>query len=58
MKVSKETKDRIAHIKSEVTKQKQDLMTYLARLEEHSGTKRVCRGLEKVICQLEQWQRS
>ena len=58
MKVSKETKDRIAHIKSEVSQQKHDLMIYLARLQEHPGTKRVCKGLEQVIGRLEEWQRS
>ena len=58
VKVSREAKERIAHIKSEVSKQKHELMTYLARLEEHAGTKRICRGLQKVIGELEHWQRS
>lgn len=49
MKLSKSTKDKISHIKSEVSKQKHDLMLYLARLEEHPGTKRVCKELGQVI---------
>lgn len=57
MKVSRETKARISTIKEEVSRHKSELATYLARLEEHSGTKRVCRGLAKVIAQIDEWQR-
>ena len=58
MKIGKDTRDRIAYIKAEVSKQKHDLQLYLARLQEHPGTKKTCKGLEKAIIQLERWQRS
>jgi hypothetical protein len=56
MKVAHTTKQRIAEIKCEANMPKDRLMNLLARLEEHSGTKRICRQLEVVIGKLEQWQ--
>lgn len=58
MKVAKSTKERIAHIKAEANVAKLQLQTLLARLEEHSGTKRISKKLDRVIGQLEQWQQS
>ena len=58
MKIGRDTKQRIEEIKSDIQGPKQALLTALARLEEHSGTKRICRGLQKAIRQLDEWQRS
>lgn len=57
MRVSKRTKDLIDHAKSEAAEHHAALMRLLGRLEEHAGTKRVCKDLEKVIGRLEDWQR-
>jgi hypothetical protein len=56
MKIAKNTKERIAHVKNEANKPKSELIRLLARLEEHAGTKKICRQLEDVIGRLEQWQ--
>lgn len=56
MKVAASTRERIAHIKAEANTAKNHLMTLRARLEEHSGTKRITRQLEQVIGRLEEWQ--
>jgi hypothetical protein len=56
MKIAKTTKERIAHIKAEANTPKQRLMELMARLEEHAGTKAICRGLGDVIGRLEAWQ--
>ena len=56
MKVARSTKERIAHIKAEANEPKSRLINLLARLEEHSGNKRICRKLSRVICELEEWQ--
>lgn len=58
MKIAKNTKERIAHIKAEATTPKQHLNQLLARLEEHAGTKAICRQLNDVIARLETWQKS
>lgn len=56
MKLAKSTKERIAHIKNEASTSKSHLMNLLARLEEHAGTKAVCRQLNDVIGRLDHWQ--
>ena len=56
MKVARSTKERIADIKAAASTPKSDLLRLLARLEEHSGTKRICRQLGQVIGKLETWQ--
>ena len=58
MKVSKETRDRIADIKADVSKQKNDLVRYMAMLDEHPGTKRIRKQLEQIIFRIDDWQRS
>lgn len=57
MRVGRDTKRRIEAIKAESYEAKQHLVTLLARLEEHSGTKRVARPLKAVIDKLDAWQR-
>lgn len=57
MKIAKNTKERIAHIKNEASAPKQELKQMLARLEEHPGTKAICRKLDDVIKRLDNWQR-
>lgn len=56
MRIGRSTKERIALAKAEATQSKTHLQTLLARLEEHPGTKRICRQLEQVIEKLEDWQ--
>ncbi len=56
MKLAKSTKERIAHIKNEASTSKSHLMNLLARLEEHAGTKAVCKQLNDVIGRLDHWQ--
>lgn len=58
MKIGKSTKERIQQIKVELDQPKRQLQTALVRLEEHAGTKRICRRLQKVVAELEQWQQS
>jgi hypothetical protein len=58
VRVSKSTRERVAHIKAESHQAKQLLCLLRARLEEHSGTKRTADKLSKVIHSLEEWQRS
>lgn len=58
MRVSKSTRERVAHIKAESNQVKQQLLLLRARLDEHSGTKRISEKLTKVIDRLEEWQRS
>lgn len=58
MRVAKSTKARIAIIKSEAVEVKQRLENLRARLEEHSGTKRIVKKLEVVIDKLEEWQKA
>lgn len=58
MKIAKSTKERIAHIKTEVTPHRQALQVLIARLAEHSGTKAVVKGLQKAVDQLDTWQRT
>ena len=58
MKIAKNTKERIAFAKNEANKPKSELMNLMARLEEHAGTKKICRQLEDIIGRLEQWQNS
>jgi len=55
MKIARSTKERIAQIKSEAAKNEAELGNLLARLEEHSGTKRICRPLKDVIDRLQAW---
>ena len=56
MKLAKSTKERIAHIKNEASTSKSHLLNLLARLEEHAGTKAVCKQLNDVIGRLDHWQ--
>lgn len=56
MRIAKHTKERIAHIKAEANTPKQRLIELMARLEEHAGTKAICKGLGDVIGRLEHWQ--
>lgn len=56
MKVAKSTKARISAIKAEAGELKAKMDNLAARLEEHSGTKRITRGLKDVIERLERWQ--
>ena len=56
MKIAKSTKERIYHVKTEATASKNHLKMLLARLEEHAGTKAICKQLEDVIVRLEHWQ--
>ena len=56
MKIAKSTKERIAHIKNEASTPKSHLIQLLARLEEHAGTKAICKQLGDVIGRLEHWQ--
>lgn len=58
MRVGRDTKRRIEAIKEESYEARQKLVTLLARLEEHSGTKRIARPLKAVIDRLEAWQRA
>lgn len=57
MKIAKNTRERIAHIKAESEHARQQLQTLLARLEEHPGTKRLSRKLVTAIRKLEEWQK-
>ena len=56
MKVARSTRDRIATIKAEATQPKQHLNNLLIRLQEHAGTKRVAKKLERIVEQLDRWQ--
>lgn len=56
MKLARSTKERIAHIKNEASTPKNQLMRLLAQLEEHPGTKAICKSLGDVIGRLEHWQ--
>jgi hypothetical protein len=56
MKLARSTKERIYHIKAEANTSKNNLKVLLVRLEEHAGTKAICKQLSDVICRLEQWQ--
>jgi hypothetical protein len=58
MKIAKSTKERIQQIKVDADRAKRELQTALVRLEEHSGTKRICRPLQKIVRELEAWQQS
>jgi hypothetical protein len=58
MRVGRDTKRRIEAIKADTYGPMQELVTALARLEEHSGTKRIARPLKAVIEKLEAWQRA
>lgn len=58
MRVGRDTKRRIEAIKAESYEARQKLVTLLARLEEHSGTKRIARGLKAAIDKLDSWQRT
>jgi putative heme degradation protein len=57
MRIAKSTRERIAHVKNEASIPKTHLKQLLTRLEEHGGTKAICRQLEDVIARLESWQR-
>jgi hypothetical protein len=56
MKLARNTKERIAHIKNEASSPKSRLMQLLNQLEEMPGTKAICSKLEDVIGRLEHWQ--
>lgn len=56
MRVSRSTRERVANIKAESNHVKQQLFLMRARLEEHSGTKRIADKLSKIIDKLEEWQ--
>ena len=58
MRVSKSTRERIAHIKTEAHEIKGKLMIIKARLDEHCGTKRTAERLARIIDQLDQWQKT
>jgi len=56
MKISRNTKEKLATVKEESMQVKRQLETMHIRLSEHPGTKRIANKLERVINQLEQWQ--
>lgn len=58
MRVGRDTKRRIEAIKEESYEPRQHLAMLLARLNEHSGTKRIAKGLQAAIDKLDQWQRA
>ena len=57
MKIGRNTQQRIAAIKAEVSESRRQLETQLIRLQEHSGTKRIASKLKMVIDKLEDWQK-
>lgn len=58
MKISRDTRQRIDNIKSDANMARTQLRTLLARLDEHYGTKRMSRELERIINRLENWQQN
>lgn len=58
MKIGRDTKRRIDAIKAESGQVRTHLAQLLARLEEHSGTKRISKPLRQAIEKLDQWQRT
>jgi len=58
VKVALSTKQRIEVIKCEASECKSKLLNLHARLAEHSGTKRIASKLERVISQLDEWQKA
>lgn len=57
MKISRDTRQRIENIKIDANMARNQLKTLLARLDEHYGTKRMSKELERIINRLEDWQR-
>lgn len=55
MKIARSTKQRIEAIQTEAAEPQATLELLHARLEEHSGTKRICRKLKRVIEELDEW---
>lgn len=58
MKVSRNTKDKIAAVKEDALRVAQDLQLLHTRLDEHPGTKRMSAKLQRVIDKLKEWQQS
>lgn len=55
MRVGRDTRSRIEAIKEEMDEPIQKLQMYLARLEEHAGTKRMTAQLRNAVEKLERW---
>lgn len=55
MKVGRDTKQRIETIKEEMNEPIQKLQMFLARLDEHAGTKRMTAQLRNAVEKLERW---
>lgn len=55
MKIGANTKQRIESVKDEALEVKRQLEVLHARLNEHSGTKRISVKLRRVIEKLEEW---
>ncbi len=58
MKIARSTRIRINLIKDEAAEVKRQLEQLHARLNEHSGTKRISDKLYRVIEQLDHWRLS
>lgn len=58
MKLDGNTKQLLASVIIDTNQPKSDLAHQLRRLSEHNGTKMICRRLEKVIEELDRWQKS
>lgn len=57
MKISQQTRDKIAHAKADAYRHRMELERVAIRLGEHPGTKRTVRKLESVISKLEAWEK-
>jgi len=57
MKIARRTKQVIASVKADATEIKHNMELLVARLSEHPGTKRISSKLERVISQLDDWQK-
>lgn len=56
MRVSRETKIRVLAVKADAAEARIALERCVIRLNEHAGTKRTAKKLERIVQQLDKWQ--